>query len=226
MGEDMSRRLRVVVAEDSYLVREGIVRALADSEHIDVVGAEGDYDSLVETVERTAPDVVVSDIRMPPTGTDEGIRFAVELSRTHPEVGVVVLSEHAQLTYATELFEGNNTRRAYILKERVADQAFLLQVVDAVARGRPMLDPKIVSMLIDARLSPGSGMESLTERERQVLALVADGASNRAVAGELGITVRAVERHVNSIFGKLGLEDHDAVNRRVLAALVYVRHHE
>ena len=219
----MNGPIRVVVGEDSFLVREGIVHALNEDDHIEVVGVESDYDSLLATVKRTVPDVVVSDIRMPPTGTDEGIRLATELGRTNPEIGVVVLSAHAQLTYATTLFEANSTRRAYILKDRIADAEFLTEVVESVAHGRPMLDPKIVGLLIASSQARGSGLASTTDREREVLALVAEGASNSAIARQLGITVRAVERHVNSIFAKLELHDGDAVNRRVLAALAFVR---
>jgi DNA-binding NarL/FixJ family response regulator len=222
----MAAVIRVVVGEDSYLVREGIVQSLATGGHIEVVGAESDYDSLVETVERTDPDVVVSDIRMPPTGTDEGIRLATELGRSKPQVGVVVLSEHAQLTYATELFAANGARRAYILKDRIADPDFLVEVVESVAHSRPMLDPTIVGMLVDSALSPGSGVAGLSGREREVLGMVAEGASNSAIAEKLSITVRAVERHINAIFAKLDLHETDAVNRRVLAALMYVRSQE
>ncbi len=215
--------LRVVVGDDSYLVREGIVRALEDSGRAEVVGACPDYDSLHETIEQTRPDVVVTDIRMPPTGTDEGIRLAAELSRTHPEIGVVVLSQHAQLAYARALFEVASTRRAYILKERVADGSFLLDAVESVARERPMLDPQIAGMVLGPKVTPGQGLDSLSAGESQVLALLADGASNAAIASALDLTPRAVERRINAIFTKLGLHDDGAVNRRVLAALTYVR---
>jgi DNA-binding NarL/FixJ family response regulator len=215
--------LRVVVGDDSYLVREGIVRALDESGRTEVVGACGDYDSLHETIEQTRPDVVVTDIRMPPTGTDEGIRLAAELSHTHPEIGVVVLSQHAQLAYARALFEVASTRRAYILKDRVADRSFLLDAVESVARERPMLDPQIAAMVLGPRVTPGYGIDSLSAGESQVLALVADGASNAAIAGKLDLTPRSVERRINGIFTKLDLHDDGAVNRRVLAALMYVR---
>lgn len=215
--------LRVVVGDDSFLVREGIVRALEHSGRAEVVGACPDYDSLYETIEETRPDVVVTDIRMPPTGTDEGIRLAAELSRTHPEIGVVVLSQHAQLTYARALFEVASTRRAYILKERVADRSFLLDAVESVARERPMLDPQIAGMVLGPKVIPGQGLDSLNAAESQVLSLLADGASNAAIASALELTPRAVERRINAIFTKLGLHDDRGVNRRVLAALAFVR---
>jgi DNA-binding NarL/FixJ family response regulator len=215
--------LRVVVGDDSYLVREGIVRALQESGRAEVVGACADYDSLQETIEQTRPDVVVTDIRMPPTGTDEGIRLASELSRTHPEIGVVVLSQHAQIAYARALFEVASTRRAYILKERVADRTFLLDAVESVARERPMLDPQIAGMVLGPKITPGQGLDSLSAGEARVLALLADGASNSAIASKLDLTPRAVERRINAIFTKLGLHEDGAVNRRVLAVLAYVR---
>ncbi len=218
-----SSSLRVVVGDDSYLVREGIVRALEESGRAEVVGACADYDSLHDTIEETCPDVVVTDIRMPPTGTDEGIRLAAELSRTHPEIGVVVLSQHAQMSYARALFEVSSTRRAYILKERVADRSFLLDAVESVARERPMLDPQIAGMVLGPKVTPGHGLDSLSSGESQVLVLLADGASNAAISSTLDLTPRAVERRINAIFTKLGLRDNGAVNRRVLAALMYVR---
>jgi DNA-binding NarL/FixJ family response regulator len=214
---------RVLVGEDSYLLREGVVHLLAESDSIEVVGAAGDYDELAALVDETAPDVVVTDIRMPPTETDEGLRLAVELQRTHPEIGVVVLSQHARITYANTLFAGGNPRRAYLLKDRIADERLLFEAVDSVAKGVPMLDPTIVGLLIDSGKEPRGGLESLTERERRVLSLVAEGSSNAAIARSLELTTRAVERQINSIFVKLELSDAEAYNRRVLAALLYAR---
>ena len=218
-----ARRLRVVVGEDSYLVRQGIVRALEETGRLEVVAACGDYGSLLVIVHRTNPDVVVTDIRMPPTGTDEGLRIATELATSRPEIGVVVLSHHATLTYARAVFAGGNPRRAYILKDRVADNSFLLDAIESVARERPMLDPKVAGLVFGPEVSPGAGLDGLTQREAQVLALMAGGASNAAIARSLQLPTRAVERHINSIFTKLGLDDDSSVNRRVLAALAYER---
>ena len=210
-----------MVAEDSYLVREGIVRVLEESD-IEVVGADGDLDSVRETVELERPDVVVTDIRMPPTGTDEGIRLARELASSAPDVGVVVLSQHAQPGYAVELFEHGAARRAYLLKERLADRELLLAALRSVADGRPLIDPAIVDLLLAGDRSDGA-LNRLTPRESEVLALVADGRSNAAIARELTLTTRAVERHINSIFAKLDLRDAASYNRRVVAALLYHR---
>jgi DNA-binding NarL/FixJ family response regulator len=219
----VKERLRILVGEDSYLVRAGILQVLEMSDDLEVVGAEGDFDSLSAAVERTRPDVVVTDIRMPPTGKDEGIRLATELARDHPEVGVVVLSEHARLGYAEELFRTGNARRAYILKQRIADPEVLLSAVESVSQSRPLLDPDILEMFVRALHSNEANVASLTEREEQVLSLLAAGASNAAIAEELVITRRAVERHINTIFTKLDLHEGQAVNRRVLAALMHVR---
>jgi DNA-binding NarL/FixJ family response regulator len=215
--------ITVVVGEDSFLVREGMVHVLARDERIDVVGEASDFDALLALVDEKSPQVVVTDIRMPPTGTDEGIRVALELARSHPEVGVVVLSQHAQITYANALFAGGNPRRAYLIKDRIAGGELLVEAVDSVARGVPMLDPEIVGMLIDAGRGQKVGLARLNEREEQVLGLVAEGASNGAIAERLGLTTRSVERQVNSIFTKLDLGHEEAYNRRVLAALLYVR---
>jgi DNA-binding NarL/FixJ family response regulator len=215
--------LRVAVGEDAFLVREGIVRMLEEDERVRVVAAEGDLDALRAAVERASPDVVLTDIRMPPTRTDEGIALAAELAETYPEVGVVILSQHAQVGYATTLFAHHSARRAYILKERIADRAFLVDAIEAVMQERPMVDPRIVDLLIKAQQGAQGDLASLTARELEVLALIAEGRSNGAIARQLVITRRAVERHINTIFAKLGLEDSEAVNRRVLATLLFVR---
>jgi DNA-binding NarL/FixJ family response regulator len=219
----MSDRIRVLVGEDSYLLRAGILQILEAFPQIDLVGAEGDLSALRTAVDREQPDVLITDIRMPPTGHDEGIKLADELAKRHPDVGVVVLSEHARLSYAEELFRSGNPRRAYILKQHIADPEMLVAAIESVAQGRPQLDPEIVDMFVQALHSTDPSVESLTERERQVLALLAEGATNTMIATELVITRRAVERHVNSIFSKLALEDSPTVNRRVLAALIHVR---
>jgi DNA-binding NarL/FixJ family response regulator len=215
--------LRVVIGEDSYLVREGLVRALEDDPNLEVVGVEGELNALRETIDRTAPDVVVTDVRMPPANSDEGIRLAVELGVTHPDVGVVVLSNYAYVAYATALFAEGGARRAYVLKHRIVDRELLLQAIDAVVHERPMLDPEVVSQLIESRQTPATRLESLTAREHEVLAEIAKGRSNAAIARALVLTKRAVERHINSIFAKLELSESESVNRRVLAALLFAR---
>jgi DNA-binding NarL/FixJ family response regulator len=213
--------IRVVVSEDSYLLREGLVQALSDGPRVEVVAAAADFDAALEAVERTSPDVVVTDIRMPPSQTDEGIRLSARLAETHPDVGVVVLSQHAHLNYARTLFETPGSRRGYILKDRVADKTYLLDAVTSVARGIPILDPRVVEMLVAPSSAPDTAVGRLTGREREILALIASGATNGMIAQELVLTTRAVEKHVNSIFGKLDLPDGLDHNRRVLAALAF-----
>jgi DNA-binding NarL/FixJ family response regulator len=161
---------------------------------------------------------------MPPTKTDEGIALATSLGKSHPEIGVVVLSEHAQVTYATELFADGSSRRAYLLKDRIVDQDVLVDAIEAVAHGTPMLDPRIVTLIIGGK--PDRGLGSLTPREHEVLALLAEGRSNQSIAEELFLTRRAVERHINAIFAKLELLDSESLNRRVMAALLYARSRE
>jgi DNA-binding NarL/FixJ family response regulator len=216
--------LTAVVGEDSYLVQTGVVSVL-EGGGIEVRGTAADLDSLRAAVARERPDVVVTDIRMPPTSTDEGVRLARELAESHPEIGVVVLSQHALAAYATEIFESGNPRRAYLLKERLASPDYLLAAIRAVVESRPQLDPLVISLLagmggVDNRI------DRLSPREHEVLGLVAGGLSNSAIAERLFLTTRAVERHINSIFGKLELTDQHATNRRVLAALAYTRGQE
>jgi DNA-binding NarL/FixJ family response regulator len=216
--------LTAVVGEDSYLVQTGVVSVL-EGGGLDVRATAADLDSLRAAVARERPDVVVTDIRMPPTSTDEGVRLARELAESHPEIGVVVLSQHALAAYASEIFESGNPRRAYLLKERLASPDYLLTAIRGVVEGRPQLDPLVVSLLagmggVDNRV------DRLTPREHEVLGLVADGLSNTAIAERLFLTTRAVERHINSIFAKLELTDQQATNRRVLAALAYTRGQE
>jgi DNA-binding NarL/FixJ family response regulator len=219
----VTRRLRVVVADDAFLVREGLLRAVGRSGAVEVVGAAENLDELRAVVDETKPDVVITDIRMPPTRTDEGLRIAIELRKTHPDIAVILLSDHAKRSYALDLFADGAARRGYLLKERIADENYLLESVEAVAEGRPMLDSKIVELVVGAKGREQSQLEDLSEREREVLALVAEGSSNAAIAKRLVITRRAVERHINAIFAKLELEDTSAVNRRVLAALLFAR---
>jgi len=215
--------VRVLVAEDNYLVREAVVRLLETSADVEVAGACKDFDELLATVESEHPDVVVTDIRMPPTGTDEGVRAAKQLRQTHPEIGVVVLSQYVEPAYALELLDAGSERRAYLLKERVSDIEQLLRAIEEVARGGSVIDPKVVEVLVSARSKARtSPLTHLTPREREVLAEIAQGKNNAAVAAALGLSERAVEKHINSVFAKLGLSEEPDVNRRVKAVLLYL----
>jgi DNA-binding NarL/FixJ family response regulator len=214
--------IRVILAEDNYLAREGIVRVLESIEDLDLVAAYGDLDAVRAAVERDRPDVVVTDIRMPPNHTDEGIRLADELRTTRPEIGVVVLSQHESPLYALALFDRGAERRAYLLKERVRDQSELGRAVREVASGGSVVDPRIVEGLLSAHTRTHTPLEELTPRELEILALIAEGRSNTAIAETLVVTKRAVERHINAIFRKLELEESEDVSRRVTAALLYL----
>jgi DNA-binding NarL/FixJ family response regulator len=215
--------IRVVLGEDSFLAREGISRALAELDDVELLSACEDVDSLRAAVEELTPDVVVTDIRMPPTNTDEGIRFAAELRHTHPEIGVVVLSQHADPVYAMTLFEDGSTGRAYLLKERVRDPEDLRRAVVDVSDGGSAVDARVVETLLDARQRrTDQRLSALTPRELEILGLLAEGLSNAGIADRLVLTKRAVEGHVGSIFSKLGLEETADVSRRVRAALLYL----
>ncbi|CAN5588208.1 response regulator transcription factor [soil metagenome] len=215
--------IRVVVAEDSLLVREGLATLLGLETDIEVVALCADYDELMAAVEAQTPDVVVTDIRMPPTGTDEGIRAAAELRSTHPSMGVVVLSQFTEPAYALELLAEGSEGRAYLLKERVSDPEQLTGAIRDVARGGSVVDPKVVESLVTTsskrRSSP---LEGLTPREREVLAEIAQGKNNAAVAAALVLSERAVEKHINSLFAKLGLGEEPDVHRRVKAVLMHL----
>jgi DNA-binding NarL/FixJ family response regulator len=213
--------MRVVIAEDSVLLREGLVRLLEDRGY-EVAAAVADADELLAAVAEHNPDVVVTDIRMPPTHTDEGLRAAAELRKHHPEVGVLVLSQYIETTYATALLAANAGGVGYLLKDRVADAAEFVSAVDRVAAGGTALDPEVVTKLMRASRQIG-GLGGLTPREREVLELMAEGRSNAAIAEAMVISSGAVEKHVASIFGKLGLPSSEADNRRVLAVLRYLR---
>lgn len=214
--------IRVILAEDNYLAREGIVRVLESIEDLDLVAAYGDLDTVRAALETDRPDVVVTDIRMPPSHTDEGIRLADELRTTRPEVGVVVLSQHESPLYALALFDRGAERRAYLLKERVRDQSELGRAVREVASGGSVVDPRVVEGLLSAHTRTRTPLEELTPRELEILGLIAEGRSNTAIADALVVTKRAVERHINAIFRKLGLEESEDVSRRVTAALLYL----
>ena len=213
--------IRAVLGDDSYLAREGVSRVLADADDIEIVAACGDLDSLRAAIEEFLPDVVLTDIRMPPTNTEEGIDLAAELRSTHPDMGVVVLSHYAEPVYAARLLEENSDGRAYLLKERVQDSEELSRVLHEVAEGRSVVDSRIVEGLLAAqRRRENSALDTLTPRETEILGLVAEGWSNGAIAEQLVITRRAVERHIHTIFWKLDLGDSADVSRRVKAALL------
>jgi DNA-binding NarL/FixJ family response regulator len=215
--------LRLVIAEDSLLVREGVAKLLGEQEDVEVVALCADYDELMAAVDEHEPDVVLTDIRMPPTGTDEGIRAASELRATHPDLGVVVLSQYADHEYALALLESGSEGRAYLLKERVSDPDQLLGAVRDVARGGSVVDPKVVEGLVASRArSRRSPLEHLTPREHEVLAEIAQGRNNASVAAALGLSDRAVEKHINSLFAKLGLSEEPDIHRRVKAVLLYL----
>jgi DNA-binding NarL/FixJ family response regulator len=215
--------ITVVLAEDSYLVREGVRRLLEHEPDIDLVGVCEDYDSLLEVIAGTEPDVLLTDIRMPPTGTDEGVRAAERLRQLRPDAGVVLLSQYADPAYAVAFLESGTEGRAYLLKERVADLDQLLAAIREVARGGSVIDPKVVEALVAARSrNAQSPLARLTPREREVLALLAEGRSNAAVADGLVLSERAVEKHINSIFAKLGLPEARDAHRRVKAVLLFL----
>ena len=215
--------IRVVLAEDSFLVREGLEQLLESSATVEVVASCGDVDSLFEAIERERPDVVLSDIRMPPTRTDEGIRLASRLRESHPEIGVIILSQYSEPSYVLELLELGSDGRGYLLKERVHDRGQLISAIDTVSRGGSLIDPKIVEVLVAARSrAEHSPLLELTVREREVLAEIAAGKSNSAIAESLVLTKRAVEKHINSIFMKLGLASGEDVSKRVTATLLYL----
>lgn len=215
--------IRVVVGEDNYLVREGVVRLLETCDGVEVAGACGDFDTLLAMVDAQGPDVVVTDIRMPPTGIDEGIRAANELRERHPDVGVVVLSQFVEPGYALALLEHGSGRRAYLLKERVSDVDQLVRAVREVASGGSVIDPRVVEVLVEARSRRrDSALVHLTPREREVLGEMAQGRNNAGVAATLGLSERAVEKHINAVFSKLGLSEEPEVHRRVKAVLLYL----
>jgi DNA-binding NarL/FixJ family response regulator len=215
--------IRVVIGEDNLVVREGLEQVLASQPNVEVIGSCTNLPSLLEAVEVDPPDVVLTDIRMPPTSTDEGIRAATILRETHPSIGVVVLSQFAEPTYALSLLESGSEGRGYLLKERVHDRAQLSSALETVAAGGSVVDATIVDMLVAAKTqAERSPLAELTQREREVLALIAQGKSNSAIADSLVLTKRAVEKHINSIFSKLNLSDAEQASKRVKATLAFL----
>lgn len=224
MSAQRDRPLRVVLADDSFLVREALARVLDAAPGIEIVASCESLDSAIAVIEEHVPDVVLSDIRMPPTLTDEGMRLAAHVRQRHPGMGVVILSQFTDPSYGLALLEDGSDGRAYLLKERVSHQGQLVAAIEAVAEGRSVIDAKVVEGLIEARRRRNdSGIDELTPRELEILALIARGSSNQAIADELVLTKRAVEKHVNAILLKLRLKD-DAVDvsRRVKAALIFL----
>ena len=215
--------IRVVIAEDNFLLRDGVSRLLRSVDDIEVVGLAGDFDELLSAVDEHAPDVILTDIRMPPTGTDEGIRAAAEIRRRAPHIGVVVLSQHASAAYAVALFDEGSDGRAYLLKDRVSDADQLVAAIRSVASGGSVVDPKIVEELLAARnRSTRTAMSFLSPRERDVLGEMAQGKSNAAIAATFSLSERGVEKHINSIVSKLHLTEEPDVNRRVKAVLLFL----
>jgi DNA-binding NarL/FixJ family response regulator len=211
--------LRLVVAEDNLIAREGLSSLLAAAPEVTVVAVCADYDSLVAAVDEQQPDVVLTDIRMPPTGTDEGVRAAARFRRTHPQLGVVVLSQYDDPEFALALLEEGSRGRAYLLKERMSDPRHLIAAIVEVAKGGSVVDPKVVDALVRGR-SARSPLAGLTPREHDVLTEMATGKDNAAIAASLFLTVRAVEKHINGIFNKLGLAEEAEIHKRVKAVLL------
>lgn len=218
--------VRVALAEDSYILREGIEQVLVASDDVEVVASCADLDSLRRAVDEDRPDVVLTDIRMPPSNRDEGIRLAAELRTSHPEVGVIVLSQYLEPAYVMQLFETGSNGRAYLLKDRVSDRKQLIDAIAVVANGGSAIDPKVVEVLVEARSrTQHSPLLSLTARELEVLRAIAQGKSNVAIARDLVLTKHAVEKHINMIFSKLGLSSSpevENVSRRVMATLMFL----
>jgi DNA-binding NarL/FixJ family response regulator len=215
--------IRLVLADDHFLLREGVAALIATEDELELVATCSDFDSAVAAIDEHHPDVVLTDIRMPPTGTDEGVRLAAQLRTTHPEVGVVVLSQFVEPSYALDLLADGSARRAYLLKERVSEIDDLIDAIRAVAGGGSWIDPRVVEALVTTRSTPtDSPLRHLTPRELEVLAQIATGKNNAAIAETLVLSGRAVEKHINSIFSKLGLSEEPAVHRRVAAVLLFL----
>ena len=212
--------MRVVIAEDSVLLREGVARLLAD-EGFDVVEAVGDGNALVEAAARMRPDLAIVDVRMPPTHTDEGLRAAIEAREHVPDMAILVLSQYVEERYASDLLAAGDRGIGYLLKERVADVGDFVESVRRVAAGGTAFDPEVIAQLMGRRRR-NDPLSELTPREREVLALMAEGLSNAAISKRLWLTVGAVEKHISSIFARLGLLPGDDENRRVRAVLTYL----
>ena len=213
--------MRIVIADDEMIVREGLARLLAEA-GFEVVGTATDGRELLRAIRLTGPDVAIVDIKMPPTHTDEGILAAHEIRDSHPEVGVLVLSHYLESVYAMRLLEEHPERVGYLLKDRVADIAVLGDALRRISEGESVLDPTIVARLVQRKRDPGP-LARLTDREREVLGLIAEGHSNRAIGEHLFLSPKTVETHIRQIFQKLGLSESPASHRRVLAVLTFLR---
>ncbi|RQO58678.1 DNA-binding response regulator [Paucibacter sp. KBW04] len=217
------KALRVLIADDSFLIREGLQQVLALAPELQVMGLCADEPSLLAAVDADPPDVVITDIRMPPTQTDEGMRIAERLRRSHPKVGVVVLSQHESAQYAAELLATGAAGRGYLAKDRIHDLDHIVSTITAVAAGECRIDPRIIDeMVVRRNQRVQSPLKSLTPRQREILADVAEGKSNQAIAQDRSLTQRAVEKHVSEIFGRLGLATDENISRRVHATLLYL----
>ena len=214
--------IRLVLAEDSVLMREGVRTLVGLEDDFTLLDMCGDYDRLLELVDEHEPDVVITDIRMPPTGTDEGVRAASLLRDTHPRVGVVVLSHYLEPAYALKLLAAGAERRGYLLKERVSDGEQLARAIREIANGGSVVDPRVVEILLDARSAARSPIATLSPRERETLAEMAQGKNNSAIAESLMLGDRAVEKHISAVFAKLDLTEEHAVHRRVKAVLLFL----
>ena len=215
--------IRVALADDSLLVREGLEQILAAETDIEVIASCIDLPSLLAAVETESPDVVVTDVRMPPSQSDEGIRIAIDLRGTHPEIGVIVISQYADPDHVLAVLELGSDRRGYMLKERIHDRAQLVDAIETVAEGGSVIDPGVVDVLVAARSrGDASPLATLTPRELEVLSQIAQGKSNSAIAASLVLTKGAVEKHTNSIFLKLGLSNAEDVSKRVKASLLFL----
>jgi DNA-binding NarL/FixJ family response regulator len=216
--------VRVVFAEDNYLVREGTAALLQSTDEVDLIGTASALDELLLAVEELKPEVVLTDIRMPPTNTTEGIDAARRIRSDHPDIGVVVLSQFAEEEYAYELLKDGAAGLGYLLKERVSNLDELVRALNEVAKGGSVLDPKVVEALVSAKdRMAHSPLAQLTDREREVLEHMAQGQNNASIAKSLFLTERAVEKHINSLFHKLGLSEEPDVHRRVMAVLAFLR---
>jgi DNA-binding NarL/FixJ family response regulator len=214
--------IRVVYADDSFLMRQALEAVLERLDGVEAVACCADGEALLAAVEQQGPDVVVTDMRMPPSGDQEGIRVASRLRQRHPSIGVVVLTQYAEPRYGLELLEAGTEGRGYLLKERVNDPRELHAAIQAVAHGGSVFDPAVVRLLVSGGSTDGGALDELTPRERQVLGEMAQGKSNAAIAGQLVLTKKAIEKHVGSIFSKLGLPEEQVVSRRVAAVLLYL----
>ncbi len=216
---------RVIIADDALLLRQGVIAVLATLDGIDVVAEADDYDALMAAVDEHRPDLVITDIRMPPTLTDEGIRAARAIRSAHPDTGVIVLSQYLDADYVIELFEDGTEGLGYLLKENVADRRQLAHAIEAVCSNSSSIDAAAIEVFVQARSRRPSPLDELTERERDVLSLVAEGLRNSAVAARLHLSEKSVEKHINSIFTKLHLSDEPESNRRVRSVLVWLAAH-